>query len=262
MTMLPGNKLRLDVRAVSLRFGAVQVLREASLYVPDFGITALIGANGAGKTALLNAVTGIYHPQSGEILLDGENIAGEPPDAIAKRKVGRSFQHLELFQRLTVMENLLVFRDQYFSGSALSQMLFLRGAARQEAAQREEIETVIDFFELWPYRDTPVKSLSYGTQKLIGFARAMVMRPKLLLLDEPASGLTREEKENLARFVLRLRFDWKVPILWIEHDMDLVMDLADTVHVLQLGRCIASGTASQISANSEVRDSYLRATPQ
>lgn len=256
------QSLRLDVRAVSLRFGAVQVLNEASIQVPDFGITALIGANGAGKTALLNSVTGIYHPQSGQILLDGENIAGETPEAIAKRKIGRSFQHLELFQRLTVTENLLVFRDQYFRGNVISQMLFLGAAATQEAAQREEIEAVIDFFELWPYRDTPVKSLSYGTQKLIGFARAMVSRPKLLLLDEPASGLTREEKENLARFVLRLRSDWKVPILWIEHDMDLVMDIADNVHVLQLGRCIASGTPADIRANAEVRSSYLRSSPQ
>lgn len=252
------QKLRLDVRAVSLRFGEIQVLREASLQVPDFGITALIGANGAGKTALLNSVAGIYHPQSGEILLDGVNIIGEPPEAIAKRKIGRSFQHLELFQRMTVTENLLVFRDQYFSSNPLSQILFLGRAARQEAAEREEIEAVIDFFELWQYRDMPVKSLSYGTQKLIGFARAMAMNPKLLLLDEPASGLTREEKENLARFVLRLRSDWKVPILWIEHDMDLVMDLADSIHVLELGRCIASGTAENIRSNVDVRDSYLQ----
>lgn len=256
----PDENLRLDVRTVSLRFGSVQVLREASLQVPDFGITALIGANGAGKTALLNAVTGIYRPQSGQILLDGEDICGETPDAIAKRKIGRSFQHLELFQRLTVTENLLVFRDQYFRGSVLGQMLFLGPTARQEAAQREEVEHVLDFFELWPFRDSPVKSLSYGTQKLIGFARAMVMRPRLLLLDEPASGLTREEKENLARFVLRLRSDWKVPILWIEHDMDLVMDLADRVHVLQLGRCIANGTAAEVFSSPEVKNSYLRAT--
>jgi branched-chain amino acid transport system ATP-binding protein len=249
---------RLDVRRVSLRFGSVEALREASLQVPDFGITALIGANGAGKTALLNCVTGIYHPQSGQILLDGENLCGETADAVAKRKVGRSFQHLELFERLTTTENLLVFRDQYFRGNALQQMLFLGAAAKQEAQQREEIEEVIDFFELWSYRDTPVKSLSYGTQKLIGFARAMAMHPKLLLLDEPASGLTREEKENLARFVLRLRSDWKVPILWIEHDMDLVMNLADLVHVLQLGRCIASGSPNEVFADPEVRKGYLR----
>jgi branched-chain amino acid transport system ATP-binding protein len=258
MTSRHDDRLRLDVRSISLSFGSVQVLRETSLNVPDFGVTALIGANGAGKTALLNCVSGIYKPQSGEILLDGENIVGQSADVIAQRKIGRSFQHLELFQRLTVIENLLVFRDQYFVGNALSQMLFLGRAARQEALQREEIESVIDFFELWPYRDVPVKTLSYGTQKLIGFARAMAMKPKLLLLDEPASGLTREEKENLARFVLRIRSDWKVPILWIEHDMDLIMDLADIVHVLQLGRCIASGSPSEIRADTQVRNSYLR----
>jgi branched-chain amino acid transport system ATP-binding protein len=250
--------LRLDVRNVSLSFGSVHVLRGANLQVADFGITALIGANGAGKTALLNAITGIYHPQSGEILLDGDDICGETADTIAKRKVGRSFQHLELFQRLTLTENLLVFRDQFFRGSVLEQVLFLGRASRQEATQREEVEKVIDFFELWAHRDTPVKSLSYGMQKLIGFARAMVMQPKLLLLDEPASGLTREEKENLARFILRLRSDWKIPILWIEHDMDLVMDLADHVHVLQLGRSIASGSPNDVFADPEVRKSYLK----
>ena len=191
-----GQPLRLDVRNVSLSFGSVHVLRGANLQVPDFGITALIGANGAGKTALLNSITGIYHPQSGEILLDGDDIRGETADTIAKRRVGRSFQHLELFQRLTLTENLLVFRDQFFRGSVLEQILFFGHVSRQEAAQREEIEKVIDFFELWAHRDTPVKSLSYGMQKLIGFARAMVMQPKLLLLDEPASGLTREEKRK------------------------------------------------------------------
>jgi branched-chain amino acid transport system ATP-binding protein len=259
--MEPANRsLRLDVRNLSLSFGSVHVLRGACLQVPDSGITALIGANGAGKTALLNSVTGIYHPQSGEILLDGVDISGESADAIAKRKVGRSFQHLELFQRLTLTENLLVFRDQYFRGTALQQIFFFGEMAKQEAAQREEIEKVIDFFELWAYRDTPVKALSYGMQKLIGFARAMAMQPKLLLLDEPASGLTREEKENLARFLLRLRSDWKIPILWIEHDMDLVMDLADRVNVLQLGRCIASGSPSDVFANPEVRKGYLKTT--
>jgi len=250
---------RLELRDLTLRFGAIEVLRKVTLHVPEFGITALIGPNGAGKTALLNAVTGIYHPQTGQVLLDGEDITGLSAHVIASKGIGRSFQHLELFQRLTVMENLLVFRDRHFSGSPLSTFWFFGKAARQEAQQRAVAEDVIDFFELWAYRDTAVTGLSYGTQKIIGFARAMAMSPRLLLLDEPASGLTREEKENLARFVLRLRFDWKVPILWIEHDMDLVMDLADRVYVLELGRCIASGTPGEIRDNAEVRRSYLGA---
>jgi branched-chain amino acid transport system ATP-binding protein len=257
MTVHQPLPIRLDVDSVSLRFGKVQVLREASFQVPDFGITALIGPNGAGKTALLNAITGIYKPQSGRILLNGEDIVGRAPNEIARQRIGRSFQHLELFDRLTVAENLLVFRDQYFLRNPLLTVGFFGGVARQEAEQREIIEEVIDFFELWPYRDIPAKSLPYGIQKLIGCARAMALDPKLLLLDEPASGLTREEKDNLARFILRLRSDWKVPILWIEHDMDLVMDLADRIHVLELGSCIASGSAAEIRDNTRVRESYL-----
>ena len=249
----------LDVRGITLHFGAVEVLRDVTLQVPSFGITALIGPNGAGKTALLNVVTGIYHPQFGQVLLDGEDITGLPAHVIAGKGIGRSFQHLELFARLTVIENLLVFRDLKFVGSPLATLWFLGKCARQESEQRAAAEDVIDFFELWPYRDAPVTSLSYGAQKIIGFARAMAMSPRLLLLDEPASGLTREEKENLARFILRLRSDWKVPILWIEHDMDLVMDLADRIYVLELGRCIASGAPSEIRDNPEVRKSYLGA---
>jgi branched-chain amino acid transport system ATP-binding protein len=259
MTQTNEQPPRLDVRSVTLSFGGVDVLREVSLEVPSFGITALIGPNGAGKTALLNAVTGIYHLGSGQVLLDGEDITGLPAHIIANKGIGRSFQHLELFQRLTVIENLLVFRDRHFSGNPLATLWFLGNTARQEAEQRGIAEDVIDFFELWPYRDAAVTALSHGTQKIIGFARAMAMSPRLLLLDEPASGLTREEKENLARFILRLRSDWKVPILWIEHDMDLVMDLADRINVLELGRCIASGTPSAIRDNPEVLKSYLGA---
>jgi branched-chain amino acid transport system ATP-binding protein len=259
MTQTNEQPPRLDVRGVTMRFGGVDVLREVSLEVPSFGITALIGPNGAGKTALLNAVTGIYHLEAGQVLLDGEDITGLPAHIIANKGVGRSFQHLELFQRLTVIENLLVFRDRHFSGNLLATLWFLGKTARQEAMERSVAEDVIDFFELWAYRDAAVTTLSYGTQKIIGFARAMAMSPRLLLLDEPASGLTREEKENLARFILRLRSDWKVPILWIEHDMDLVMDLADRINVLELGRCIASGTPSAIWDNPEVRKSYLGA---
>jgi branched-chain amino acid transport system ATP-binding protein len=257
MTPAQGRVPRLDVRDLSLRFGALDVLREITLRVPSFGITALIGQNGAGKTAFLNAVTGIYRPQSGQVLLDGEDITGLPADSIAAKGISRSFQHLELFERLTVMENLLVFRNRCFTASPLSTFWFVGRAAREEAAERAAAEAVIDFFELWLHRDIVVGSLPYGVQKITGFARAMAMEPRLLLLDEPGSGLTRGEKENLARFILRLRSDWKVPILWIEHDMDLLMDLADLVYVLELGRCIAAGTPNEVRANAEVRRAYL-----
>lgn len=248
---------RLEVRDVHLSFGEIGALQGVDVDVPSRGITALIGPNGAGKTALLNSVSGIYRPQSGRVLLDGEELVGLPPHAVAKAGVGRSFQHLELFARLTVTENLLVARDFLFSGNPLSAMVFYGSARRQEMQHRAAVESIIDFFELWPYRDVLARALPYGVQKLVGFARAMASEPKLLLLDEPGSGLTRDEKEDLARFLLRLRDDRKIPILWIEHDLDMVLDLADRIYALDLGRVIASGDPGAIRDNAAVAASYV-----
>ncbi|MCY4551540.1 MAG: ABC transporter ATP-binding protein [Defluviicoccus sp.] len=248
---------RLEIRDVRLNFGEIEALRGVDCGVPSHGITALIGPNGAGKTALLNTVSGIYRPQSGEVLLDGEDLVGLPPHAVAKAGVGRSFQHLELFPRLTVTENLLVARDFLFSGDPVSSMVFYGPARRQEMRHREAVESIVDFFELWPYRDVLAKTLPYGVQKIVGFARAMASEPKLLLLDEPGSGLTRDEKEDLARFLLRLRDDRKIPILWIEHDLDMVLDLADRIYALDLGRVIASGDPGEIRDNAAVAASYV-----
>ena len=248
---------RLEIRDVCLHFGEIEALRGVDVDVPSQGITGLIGPNGAGKTALLNTVSGIYRPQSGQVLLDGEDLVGLAPHSVAKAGVGRSFQHLELFPRLTVTENLLVARDFLFSGNPISSMVFYGSARRQEMRQRAAVESIIDFFELWPYRDVLAKALPYGVQKLVGFARAMASEPRLLLLDEPGSGLTRDEKEDLARFLLRLRDDRKIPILWIEHDLDMVLDLADRIYALDLGRVIASGDPGEIRDNAVVAASYV-----
>lgn len=251
------KEARLEISNLRLRFGEVEALRGAEIIVPPEGITALIGPNGAGKTALLNCVSGVYRPNGGTILLDGEDITGLSPEVIARKGIGRSFQHMELFPRLTVTENLLLARDSYFRADPLSAMVFYGRVRRQEKEQRLAVEAVIDFFELWHYRDTPARALPYGTQKLVGFARAMALEPKLLLLDEPGSGLTRDEKENLARFLLRLRYDWGIPILWIEHDLDMVLDLADLIYALDLGTCIANGTPNEIRDDAHVAASYL-----
>ena len=248
---------RLEIRDVRLHFGEIEALRGVDVDVPSQGIIGLIGPNGAGKTALLNTVSGIYRPQSGQVLLDGEDLVGLAPHSVAKAGVGRSFQHLELFPRLTVTENLLVARDFLFSGNPVSSMVFYGPARRQEMRHREAVESIVDFFELWPYRDVLAKALPYGVQKLVGFARAMASEPRLLLLDEPGSGLTRDEKEDLARFLLRLRDDRKIPILWIEHDLDMVLDLADRIYALDLGRVIASGDPGEIRDNAAVAASYV-----
>ena len=247
----------LDVENLSLAFGGLEVLRDVRLDALSGGITALIGPNGAGKTALLNCISGIYQPQGGRILFKGRDLVGLSPQRVARLKIARSFQNLELFPSLTVTENLLVARDSRFRGGVLGAAVFLGRARRQEIAEREAVEKVIDFFDLWPVRHVRAHDLPYGQQKIVGFARAMAADPDLLLLDEPGSGLTRDEKEDLARFLLRLRYDWKVSILWIEHDLRLVMDLADRLHVLNLGQCIASGLPDEVRRIPAVVEAYV-----
>ena len=247
----------LEIEDVSLSFGGLHVLRDARLDVLRGKITALIGPNGAGKTALLNCISGIYVPQAGRIKFSGADLIGLSPERIARFRIARSFQNLELFPSLTVIQNLLVARDHCFSGNVLSAGVFFGSVRRQEVTERERVERVIDFFELWPVRHMRAQDLPYGQQKIVGFARAMAADPELLLLDEPGSGLTRDEKEDLARFILRLRYDWKVSILWIEHDLQMVMDLADRVHVLNVGQCIASGLPEQVRRVPAVVEAYF-----
>jgi branched-chain amino acid transport system ATP-binding protein len=247
----------LEIEHVSLSFGGLQVLQNVRLDALNGKVTALIGPNGAGKTALLNCISGIYRPQAGKIAFGGGDLVGRTPEEIARMGIARSFQNLELFPSLTVLENLLVARDSHFRGSILGAAVFFGPARRREIVQREAAERVIDFFELWPLRHVRAHDLPYGQQKIVGFARAMAADPKLLLLDEPGSGLTRDEKEDLARFILRLRFDWKVSMLWIEHDLQMVSDLADRVHVLNLGECIASGTPEEVKRMPAVINAYV-----
>jgi branched-chain amino acid transport system ATP-binding protein len=247
----------LTIEDVSLSFGGLQVLQNVRLDALREGVTALIGPNGAGKTALLNCISGIYRPHAGRIMFDHQNLVGRRPAEIARLSIARSFQNLELFPSLTVLENLLVARDYRFRGRAFEAAVFWGPVRRREIAERQAAERAIDFFELWPLRHVRAQDLPYGQQKIVGFARAMAADPKLLLLDEPGSGLTRDEKEDLARFILRLRSGWKVSILWIEHDLQMVSDLADRVHVLNLGECIASGTPDEIKRMPAVVDAYV-----
>ncbi len=247
----------LKTERVNLSFGGLVVLRDVAIDVAEEGLTAVIGPNGAGKTAFLNCISGIYKPQSGSIAFQGRELTGQHPDKIARRGIGRSFQNLELFTHLTVTENILVARDVNFRGGSLKSMIFWGPGKRQEIEQRNEVEKVIDFFELWHVRNIRAEDLPYGQQKIVGVARAMATSPKLLLLDEPGSGLTRDEKEDLARFLLRLRYDWGVCILWVEHDLQMVLDLADRIYVLQMGACIAGGTPEEIRNHPDVVKAYV-----
>jgi branched-chain amino acid transport system ATP-binding protein len=251
----------LEVRHLRLRFGGVVVLDDVSLDVGEHEILAVIGPNGAGKTALLNCISGIYHPQEGTVALAGEEVMGRRPYQVARAGIGRSFQHLELFSHLTVVENLLVARHARMHAGTLRCAAFWGASRREEIQNRRRVEEIVDFFELWSYRHKLAASLPFGVQKLVGVARAMAGEPKLLVLDEPGSGLSRDEKEDLARFLLRLRHDWDIPILWIEHDIKMVMDLAERIHVLEHGSTIATGTPAEVRHDAAVIRAYFRAEP-
>ena len=251
--------MALDIQDVRLRFGGVNALNGVGFKANDGELVAIVGPNGAGKTALLNCINGVYRPTSGHIILDGRDLTTVPVDKIALARVGRAFQHAELFPHMTVTENLLVGRHLIMRAGIFSGAFYFGRARREEMEQRNRIERIIDFFELYRYRDLPAGDLPYGAQKLVGVARALALDPKLLLLDEPSTGLMREEKENFARYLLRIRHELRLTVLWVEHDMQLVTDLADRIVVLNYGEVIADGTADAVRKMPKVIEAYLGA---
>jgi branched-chain amino acid transport system ATP-binding protein len=247
----------LQVDKVSLRFGGIVALSDVSLATEGGELLAIVGPNGAGKTSLLNCVTGAYRASKGRIVFDGADITAQPPYKAAKRGIARTFQHNELFPHLTVLENLLLGRHAFLTYGLSSAGVFWGRCRSWELKQREAVETVIDFFELEPYRKGVVGDLPYGVQKLIGLARAFAAEPRLLLLDEPSAGLNRQEKEDLARYLLRARHEFAPTIIWIEHDMQLVRDLADKVLVLHYGKELAFGLPDEVLSDPEVIEAYI-----
>lgn len=251
------NQSALSLKNVSITFGESTVVKETSFDLRNDELAALVGPNGAGKTALLNAMCGIYRISNGSISLFGDRIDGMSPAHVARKGMGRSFQHGEILPALSVLDNLLSAEHKALRSSLFLQGLYFGPYRKREIEARERVEEVIEFFELEKYRRQPAGGLSFGLQKLVGVARAVCTRPKVLLLDEPSSGLTREEKEDFARFLLRLRYDMKIPILWVEHDMQMVTDLADRVIALDYGLKIAEGTPSEIVRHPDVIAAYL-----
>jgi len=249
----------LDVDGLDLRFGGLVVLDQVSLRVEAGELLALIGPNGAGKTSVLNCISGIYRGK-GAIRFRGADISGRAPHEIAQLGLARTFQHGELFPGMTVLENLLTGRHARIDANLLSEMLFLPSVRRQEARQREAVERIIEFVELERHRHARVDALPFGTQKIVGFARALALEPALLLLDEPSAGLNRDEREDLARFILRIKHQLGVAMIWIEHDMQMVADLADRIHVLDHGRTLAEGEPDAVLSHPEVVRAYLGTT--
>jgi branched-chain amino acid transport system ATP-binding protein len=250
----------LAVEHLSLRFGGLAVLNDVSLAVEAAELLALIGPNGAGKTSVLNCISGIYRGD-GAIRLRGQDINGKPPHVIARLGIARTFQHGEVFPQMTVLENLLTGRHARIRTNVLSEMLFLPSVRREELAHRDAVEKVLAFVGLTAVRHTLVGALPYGVQKLVGFARALALEPKLLLLDEPSAGLNRTEREDLARFILRIKDELGLAMIWIEHDMQMVADLADRLHVLDYGRTLGIGSAAEVLNNPAVIAAYIGTRP-
>ena len=246
----------LAVENLRLRIGGLTVLDDISFSVEGGELFALIGPNGAGKTSALNCLSGIYHG-SGAIQLRGANIGGRAPHEIARLGLARTFQHGELFAQMSVLDNLLAGRHARIHTNPLAEMLFLPSVRRSEIAHRQAVERIIDLVELERYRHALVGALPFGLQKIVGFARALALEPTVMLLDEPSAGLNREEREDLARFILRIKNELGMTMIWIEHDMQMIADLADRIHVLDYGKTIAEGTPDVVLADPKVLEAYL-----
>ena len=246
----------LEVERLSLRFGGLTVLDNVSFAVEPGELFALIGPNGAGKTSVLNCISGIYRG-AGRIRFRGEEMSGLAPHEIARRGLARTFQHGALFPHMSVLENLLTGRHARIRTNPLAEMLFLPGVRREEVAHRAAVERIIDVVEIERYRHAPVGGLPFGLQKLVGFARALALEPTMLMLDEPSAGLNRDEREDLARFILRMKHELGISMIWIEHDMQMIADLADRIHMLDYGRTLAEGAPEAVLRDPQVVAAYV-----
>jgi len=246
----------LSVEHLSLRFGGLTVLNDVSFAVEPGELMALIGPNGAGKTSVFNCISGIYRGE-GAIRFRGQSLMGRSPHEIAQLGVARTFQHGELFGEMSVVDNLLTGRHARIATNPIAEMLFLPSVRRAEVAHRAAVERIIDLVELERYRHARVGSLPFGVQKVVGFARALALEPSVILMDEPSAGLNREEREDLARFILRIKYELAMTIIWIEHDMQMIADLADRIHVLDYGRTIAEGAPEAVLNDPAVLAAYV-----
>ena len=238
-------------------FGGIKAIDGISFEVKQGEIFTLIGPNGAGKTTIFNLVSRIYEPTSGRLIFLDEDITAVPPHEIAKRGIARTFQNIELFEYASVLQNLLLGRHAHKGSNFLGEVLFLPKVRRLELEHREAAEKVIDFLDLQPYRDSLIANLPYGVRKVVELARALCTEPKLLLLDEPSSGLNVEETQDMAFWIQDIKELLGITVLMVEHDMTLVGAVSDRVLALSNGRPLALGTADEVQANADVIAAYL-----
>jgi branched-chain amino acid transport system ATP-binding protein len=248
---------QIEIADVSKAFGGVQAVTRVSLEVRQGGILSVIGPNGAGKTTLLNMLSGFYHPDTGRIMMDGADLTHLKPSRVAELGVARTFQNIALFRGMTVLDNLMLGRHVRMKSGVLASFIYWGMAQKEEIVHRRRVEDIIDFLKIQDLRRLPTGSLAYGLQKRVELGRALALDPKVLLLDEPMGGCNREEKEDMARFVLDVNQEWGTTIVLIEHDMGVVMDISDRVAVLDMGQKIAEGTPDEVRANPQVIKAYL-----
>jgi branched-chain amino acid transport system ATP-binding protein len=244
----------LGISGLSISFGGIQALAGIELLLEQEEILAVIGPNGSGKTTLFNCVSGVYHPDEGEVLFQGESLLGLSPDSVAQRGVARTFQNLRLFLHMTVLDNLLLGRHIKFRKNPFYAFLRLRS---EELRHREVVEEIIEFLDLQAYRQARVSDCPYGVQKRVEMGRALAMEPQLLLLDEPIAGLTSEEKEETAYRITEVRGRYKTAVLLVEHDLRIASKLADRMIALDYGLKIAQGTPEEVQRTPEVIRAYL-----
>jgi len=254
------RQAELEVKKIFLNFGGVMALHNVDLTVHTGELVSIIGPNGAGKTSLLNCITGYYHPQKGQIIFNGEEIAGHHPHEVTRKGIGRTFQNIELFPRMTVLTNMLLARHLYCDYGIGKATIFSPSVRKEEERHRRILEELIDFLEMQPIRKKPVGSLPYGLRKRVELGRALALEPKLLVLDEPFAGMTLEEKEDMVRFLLELNSAWGQTTVLVEHDMSVVMSISQRIMVLNFGERIAEGTPEVIQNHPEVIKAYLGET--
>ena len=247
--------LRID--DIHLSFGGVKAINGVSIDVARGSIHAIIGPNGAGKTSIFNCISGVYKPQRGAVYFEDRKVTGMKPDHVTHLGIARTFQNIALFHHMTVLDNLMLGRHQFMKRGILAGGIFLGPARTEEIENRKAVEDIIDFLEIENIRKKPVGTLAYGLRKRVELGRAMALKPKLLLLDEPMAGMNLEEKEDMARFILDINEEWGVTILLIEHDLGVVMDISHRVSVLDFGVMISEGEPAEVAGDPRVIKAYI-----
>ncbi|MEK6208040.1 MAG: ABC transporter ATP-binding protein [Chloroflexota bacterium] len=247
----------LQVQGLTLAFSGLVALDDVSFHANQGELLAIIGPNGAGKTSIFNCLNGVYRPRSGVMRFLDRDLRGMRPHEIARFGIARVFQNIELFPHMTVADNLMLGRHHLMRAGLISGALWIGPARREEVRHRRRVEEVVDFLEMEAIRSHAVGALPYGLQKRVQLGRALAMEPKLMLLDEPVAGMNLEETEDIARFILDVKEELGVTQILVDHDMGVVLDIADRVVVLDFGRKIAEGTPEEIRTNPDVSRAYL-----